>query len=758
MTGSIPRALWLRLGLLASLVLLVGHALFFRFLCDDAFISFRYAHNLAAGHGLVFNPGFARVEGYTNFLWVVVLAAFDFCGAKPEHVAPVVSILLTVALWGLVARAAWRWIPDGPWRFAILLPTSWLAVTRSVAVWSTSGLETRLFEVLVVAGVFRLIDDVAAAADIGEKRTGLPVASIYLALAALTRPDGMLIGGAAMATAAAILAMRRRLRLGDLAAHALMFGGIVGAHLLFRHAYYGDWVPNTYYAKVGGRAWWDMGIAYLACFAIEYAAWLWIPLVFAGVRGFLADRRAEAPLLLAAAVVPYVLYVASIGGDHFEFRPVDLYFPFVFLLMGRGAAALCDGLLPRLAVVFYAAVVAAGLIALPWQSHRQFTKEYRVGFPGLSRGQESRRFLDPASDPFYRWPIARRLALAHRDLLRGITSRLVGIRQEEHALFLSTVVPEGRRLRGLVNEGVLPADTQIAISAVGAIPYYSNLRVLDRLGLTDAVVAKSVPGELRVMAHDRHATFEYATESGVDLWSEHPVHLLYRLDDDALVWDIDAARGAGESLYFADAGNGEYLVARLPQGIEKSAPRFPNLTFHEAAADAAYLAFLDAAIEARKLKVAANPSVRDARVSLGSALSARGRDDEALPIFRALADENDAEGWYNLGTILARRAAYVDAVDAFRRALAVDPSMGPARHNLGVALVRAGRLDEAIVVLRECVEAEPDSEGAIYTLGVALLTSGDRSGAAECVRRLEALGTAQGSALAKRLAGSTSPP
>jgi len=199
-------------------------------------------------------------------------------------------------------------------------------------------------------------------------------------------------------------------------------------------------------------------------------------------------------------------------------------------------------------------------------------------------------------------------------------------------------------------------------------------------------------------------------------------------------------------------------VARLPRGIDKTAPRFPKLTFHAATDDAGYAALLDAAIEARKLAVASNPVAREARVSLGAALSARGRDDEALPIFRALADEDDAEGWYNLGTILARRGAFNDAADAFRRALAVDPSMGPARHNLGVALVRAGRLDEAIVALREAVLAEPDSEGAIYTLGVALLTAGDRQGATACLRQLEALGTGQGSALAERLAGSAGAP
>ena len=77
MTGWFKNERGLRFGLWATLVALIAHALFYRFLCDDAFISFRYAHNLATGQGLVFNPGFARVEGYTNFLWVIALSAFD---------------------------------------------------------------------------------------------------------------------------------------------------------------------------------------------------------------------------------------------------------------------------------------------------------------------------------------------------------------------------------------------------------------------------------------------------------------------------------------------------------------------------------------------------------------------------------------------------------------------------------------------------------------------------------------------------------
>ena len=46
----------------------------FHYMPDDAYIGLRYARNLSVGEGLVFNPG-ERVEGYTNFLWVIILAA-----------------------------------------------------------------------------------------------------------------------------------------------------------------------------------------------------------------------------------------------------------------------------------------------------------------------------------------------------------------------------------------------------------------------------------------------------------------------------------------------------------------------------------------------------------------------------------------------------------------------------------------------------------------------------------------------------------
>src|SRR5262249_56971980 len=74
-------------GAIATIALVTALAIvgivYLHFICDDAFISFRYADNLVHGRGLVFNPG-ERVEGYTNFLWLMAAAGMIAIGVPPE--------------------------------------------------------------------------------------------------------------------------------------------------------------------------------------------------------------------------------------------------------------------------------------------------------------------------------------------------------------------------------------------------------------------------------------------------------------------------------------------------------------------------------------------------------------------------------------------------------------------------------------------------------------------------------------------------
>ena len=77
------------------------HALYFDHIADDAYISFRYAANWAEGNGPVFNPG-EYVMGYSNFLWVALLAAGEWLGVAAPVAAPVLGIALGWALLALV--------------------------------------------------------------------------------------------------------------------------------------------------------------------------------------------------------------------------------------------------------------------------------------------------------------------------------------------------------------------------------------------------------------------------------------------------------------------------------------------------------------------------------------------------------------------------------------------------------------------------------------------------------------------------------
>ena len=94
--------------------LVVLQYFYWYFTVDDAFISFRYAENVTQGHGLTFNPG-ERVEGYTNFLWVLILAFFHVLGADTVVTAKILGaafgIMLVPMTALLVSRCAGRWSP-----------------------------------------------------------------------------------------------------------------------------------------------------------------------------------------------------------------------------------------------------------------------------------------------------------------------------------------------------------------------------------------------------------------------------------------------------------------------------------------------------------------------------------------------------------------------------------------------------------------------------------------------------------------------
>src|SRR5262249_26273266 len=141
------------------------------------------------------------------------------------------------------------------------------------------------------------------------------------------------------------------------------------AFLVWRALYYGELLPNTFYAKVtGGREQLETGIRYLGDALVAspvLAVALLCPIGFL-VRSLRARLRDPAPLLaLYAVLVGYVLYVVAVGAD---FMPFLRFFVPVLPLAALGVAALVQALpaeraraaaLPALLVLQCAATLAS---------------------------------------------------------------------------------------------------------------------------------------------------------------------------------------------------------------------------------------------------------------------------------------------------------------------------------------------------------------------------------------------------------------
>src|SRR5438552_5641952 len=148
--------LWPRAGRVkgwtaVSLALIAGlslaHQAIFHTLADDAFITFRYALNFATGNGIVFNPG-ERVEGYSNFLFLVLLAALKhFWDADIETAARALGVAASVATILATYRLA-RALTSGNGH-AGLAAALFVAASGAFAAWGPSGMETSVFALLV---------------------------------------------------------------------------------------------------------------------------------------------------------------------------------------------------------------------------------------------------------------------------------------------------------------------------------------------------------------------------------------------------------------------------------------------------------------------------------------------------------------------------------------------------------------------------------------------------------------------------------
>ncbi len=335
-------------------VLAIGCVTYAGYVKDDAFISLRYARNLLAGEGLSFNPG-ESVEGYTNFLWVILAVP-----ALALRLDPIVWLkaigTASAAATVLWLHAAPRWLAEEQEEHATTAAPLLYASSTSVALWSMSGLEG-CFVALLSLGAFLLGHRGRARGSVRD----LAASSALYAIAALTRPEGHLLFAVAAAFEIAHALRARRLDRGGLAFLAIAPAALVPYHV-FRWSTFGSLVPNTVLVKAssGPEAW--------AVGADSVVSWLGFGaqglLLALGLFAIAARRPFRAYRLHAGIVcVLFLLYLARVGRDEMKhFRLLLPSLPLLCLLAGEGlgrAAALVRPNLRRAALPVAAAALAA---------------------------------------------------------------------------------------------------------------------------------------------------------------------------------------------------------------------------------------------------------------------------------------------------------------------------------------------------------------------------------------------------------------
>ena len=268
---------------------------------EDAFIGFRFARNLALGHGLCFNAEAPPVEGFSNTLWLLLLAAGFKVWPDMVQVSLALALLFGMLQLALVAWMACR-AGDGAW-FPVLMLATNISFAHSI----TSGLETPLCSFLTLLAACLWIAELPKPSD-GQ----LAMTSVVCWFVTLARADGwfLFVG---------LSFIRVVSGGGRTAGRSLRYWwcpymALTSAYLAVRWSYFGSVVPYIYYGRLlhqRGELVERLlpGLQYLA------AALLWNPSLLMGLAGLGLIVRLRSMARLSLAVMLQFALVVLVGGD-----------------------------------------------------------------------------------------------------------------------------------------------------------------------------------------------------------------------------------------------------------------------------------------------------------------------------------------------------------------------------------------------------------------------------------------------------------
>ncbi len=406
------------------------------FIQDDAFTSFRYVDNFLNGKGLVFNEG-EFVEGYTNFLWVMILSLLGFLKLDYVSFSTQLSLLFgacsVVAVYFLTLRINKSFYENNfSSEIMNFIPAALFSLTGGFHYWSVSGMETSLFVFLILSAVYIYF-------GLNSLRKGIILQAVLL-LSALTRPEGMFFW--IIIFSHRLFISRKRIKETidkNFIFEQLIFMVPILIYLGFRLTYYGHFLPNTFFAKTGfGFFYIYRGFDYLGeSFSTYfiYGLLLILPILLFRYKEFF--REISFYILTLSA---YFTAVVLIGGDVLPFHRF---------------------LLPVIPLVY---VYSVSAIIMLIRSNDKLNS-----LKDLSACIISAFFI------FYF------ITIYHRELpvinsTRGFEIGLVK-KMRIYADYVGRI------------SAVKNIQPRVSLSTIGAFSYYSDAEVIDLIGLTDKYIA-----------------------------------------------------------------------------------------------------------------------------------------------------------------------------------------------------------------------------------------------------------------------------
>jgi arabinofuranosyltransferase len=421
-------------GLLIGAVLfsVIGHlflfwlsAQIFSFTIDDAYITFRYSKNLAAGFGPTYNPGMPSVEGYTTFLWMLLMTLPHFIGVNVATFSKIVGILLTCGTFLLVSLLTFTLTRQFALKarlFFGVFAAFLLAMLPITSIHAIAGMETSLFIFLIALMVYMVT-------------VGLLDGSCWLLwsplvglLIGMTRPEGNAIVLLLLACGWFFSAPSLRKRLLWFSLGLYVLPGAL--YFLWRYQYYDLLFPMPFYMKVlhgSGLA----GAGEVGTYLLYL-----LPSISALLLAAILRMRKEYLAVLTPVVFLLIFYLFPVHAMGFNWRFIYPATPFISVLVAIGGITIFDLLREKI----------------------QSTKPWE---PVLLAG----------------------LFLISLGNLNGLDDTIQN--QNFYAAGISNYKTFGTLLSAYNNKH----EMTIAIGDAGTVPYYSDWQVIDLFGLNSKEVA-----------------------------------------------------------------------------------------------------------------------------------------------------------------------------------------------------------------------------------------------------------------------------